>query len=326
MDELMLRQFSLLLQNAHRILVISHVRPDGDAVGSLVGLGLALEEAGKSVQMVLADGVPKVYRFLDGSEKVIKKPSGEFDFTCVVDTSDLPRSGGYFEGNEPPDVNIDHHITNNHFANINLIDTKAVSTTQVLAKLIPQLITPITQQVATALLMGLITDTLGLRTSNMTPEALIVAAELMDAGADLFDIYQRTLGTRSYKATRLWGSGLNRIDREGGIVWTTLTLEDRSSIGYPGFDDADLINVLSSVNDANVSVIFLEQPNDHVKVSWRANPGYDVSKIALSFGGGGHPTASGADITGTLDEVRKAVIQKTITYVSNNNKMEHTTN
>jgi phosphoesterase RecJ-like protein len=161
------------------------------------------------------------------------------------------------------------------------------------------------------LLTGLVTDTIGFRTENVTAPVLRLAADLMEAGADLAEIYRRSLVDRSFEAVRLWGAGLGRIERSGRLVWTSLTLDDRRLARYPGRDDADLINILSSIDGADIAIIFIEQPNGRVKVSWRAQPGYDVSKLALSLGGGGHAAASGVEIPGTLPEVSRAILDLT---------------
>jgi len=113
-----------------------------------------------------------------------------------------------------------------------------------------------------------------------------------------------------------WGRCLIKLQRENRITWGTLTLQDREASGYSGNDDADLINVLSAVDETDIAVIFVEQRENKVKVSWRAQPGLDVSKIALSFGGGGHPAASGAEISGTLPEVQARVLQATQTSLA----------
>ena len=133
----------------------------------------------------------------------------------------------------------------------------------------------------------------------------------MDLGADLAHIYREELVLKSYQAVRYWGAGLNRLEHKDGLVWTSLTLADREKIGYAGNDDADLVNVLSAVREAEIALIFIEQEHNQVKVSWRARPGLDVSGIAFSFGGGGHAAAAGADINGDLNEVMTRVIEKT---------------
>jgi phosphoesterase RecJ-like protein len=141
-----------------------------------------------------------------------------------------------------PDVNIDHHPTNTAFGRYNLVDDSAVATAEILGQYLPKYGYPITEEVADALLFGMITDTLGFRTNNMTPRAMRTTAALMDAGGDLPGLYQKGLLNRSYAAARFWGAGLSSLQREGKLIWATLSLHDRIAAGYPGRDDADLIN------------------------------------------------------------------------------------
>lgn len=311
MDRALLDQAKSQLQTAQRILVVSHIRPDGDAVGSLLGLGLSLQLAKKEVQMVLADGVPATFRHLPGSYQVLSKPDGIFDCIVALDSSDLDRLGGILNGLPLPDINIDHHPTNLFYAKINMVETEAVATAELLATYLPLWELPLDKEVATVLLTGIITDTLGFRTSNMTPRALRIAADLMEFGVDLSSLYHQTLLKRSFEAALYWGVGLSRLQREDRIVWTSLSLEDRKAVGYPGRDDADLINLLSTLNDVDIVILFVEQAGGKVKVSWRSQPDLDVSQIALKFGGGGHKTAAGAEVDGDLQEVVENVIRVT---------------
>lgn len=311
MNNALIEKIGQQFRTAQRILIVSHKRPDGDAIGSLLGLGLSLQAANKEVQMVLSDGVPTSFRHLAGSDQVRYRPEGEFDLVCVVDCSDLQRAGSALNGYSQPDLNIDHHVTNLKFARINLVDTKATATAEILSELIPVLGLPVPQAAASALVTGLITDTLGFRTSNMTSKALRLVANLMEQQINYPELYRRALVSRSFEAARFWGEGLTKLQRDGRLVWTTLTIQDRKAAGYPGRDDADLVNILSSIEDADVAVIFVEQPDENIKVSWRSQPGFDVSPIALSFGGGGHPSASGADIEGELEEVQSNVLRAT---------------
>jgi phosphoesterase RecJ-like protein len=306
---------------AQRVLLVTHIRPDGDAVGSLIGLGLALQQNGREVQMVIEDGVPSEYRMLEGSSQVLRKPEGQFDLVGLVDCSEVERAGNVLKDWPMPDINIDHHCTNMGFARVNLVDPQAVATAEIVADLIPALGMKITTPVAAALLTGLVTDTIGFRTSNVTPKALRLAAELMETGVDLSELYKRTLIDRSFEAVRLWGAGLTKVERTGRLVWTTLTKADREAVHYPGRDDADLINILAAVEDTDISVIFVEQPNGSVKVSWRAQPGFDVSKVALQFGGGGHAAASGAEIDGSLADVQTAVLEQTRPLLNGGNSV-----
>ena len=311
LDQELMRAIRRDLETRKRILLVSHIRPDGDAIGSLLGFGLALQAAGKQVDMAMADGVPANFRFLEGSDQVLTRPRGSYDWVCVLDSSDLERVGPALNGLGMPDLNVDHHPTNLNFARMNLVDIHAVATAEIIAGLLSELDLPLPLPVASALLTGLITDTIGFRTANMTPKALRLAAEMMEIGANLPDIYHQTLVGRSFEAIRFWGAGLSKVQRNGRMVWTSLSLADRAAAKYPGRDDADLVNVLSAVDGVDVALIFVEQPHGSVKVSWRSRPGFDVSQIAMRFGGGGHAAASGAELTGSLPEVQAKVLEAT---------------
>lgn len=312
MDDEIIGAIKSRLATAQDVLIASHVRPDGDAIGSLLGIGLALENAGKKVQMVLADGVSSSFRHLEGTEKIHSKVDGTFDTFITVDCADYKRTGKPFAALPQPDINIDHHITNERFAKLNLIEGQEVATSAILTNYLPLWGYEITKPIAAALLTGIVTDTLGFRTSNMTPEALRQAAALMETGVDMTDLYMRGLVRRSYAAARYWGAGLSNLERKDGMVWCTLTLADRKTAGYSGSDDADLINVISAVDGFKVGMIFVEQPKNRVKISWRAlEPGIDVSPIATHFGGGGHAAAAGADVEGSLEEVKESAIART---------------
>ena len=300
------------LLGAQNILLVSHIRPDGDAIGSLLAYGLALQEAGKKVQMVLADGVPSSFRHLPGSDQVRKSAQGSFDLTIVVDCADLKRVGKSLDGYGKPDLNIDHHITNERFGTLNLIEPDAVATSSILFRHLPEWGYTITQPVAANLVTGIVTDTLGFRTTNTTPEALRQVATLMELGVDMTNLYYRGLVRRTFPAARYWGAGLSSLQCADGIVWGTLTLADRKKSDYSGSDDADLINVISSIDDNEITLVFVEQTEGSVKISWRTqNPELDVSQIAVQFGGGGHPGAAGADVPGMLAEVQERVLAAT---------------
>ena len=297
---------------ADNILLASHIRPDGDAIGSLLALGLALRNAGKDVQMVLPDGLPAAFSHLEGIELIQKEVEGDIDTFIVLDCGDFNRVHENLRSFGTPAINIDHHITNDNFAEINLVETDSVATASILADHFDQWGLEISKPVAAALMTGLITDTLGFRTTNMNPKAFQQAAILMENGIDLPDLYYQAMVSRSYKAIRYWGAGLANIERDGEMVWATLSLEDRKAVGYFGNDDADLINILSSVEKSPLAIIFVEQPEGKVKISWRVRgEAWDVAKIAADFGGGGHRAAAGATTNGSLDEVKQKVLRAT---------------
>ncbi len=299
-------------QASQRILITSHIRPDGDAIGSTLALGLALENAGRQVQMVLSDGVPPGFKHLPGSEKILRKASGQFDLVVTVDCSDLHRVGDALQGYGPPHIVIDHHLTTDGFGTLNLVEPDAVATASILTRCLPLWGLTITAPIAANLITGLVTDTLGFRTANTTPEALRQAADLLELGVDMSSLYFRSLVRRTFAGAKYWGTGLTNLQRSDGIVWTALSLAERDLAGYPANDDADLINVVSSIDEAEIAIIFVEQDPQRTKVSWRGlKPHLDVSHIARQFGGGGHKSASGAEVGGSLSEVQLKVLKAT---------------
>ena len=307
-----------LLTRSDTPLILSHIRPDGDAIGSIIGLSLALQKAGKKPQMVLTDGLPRKFRFLNGAERISRRIKGNYDLVVTLDCADKKRIGS---PTELPDIhiNIDHHITNELYAETNLVIPEQPATTAILAEYLPLWGFTIDKDVANALLMGMITDSIGFSTSNVTPRFLHLAADLMEKGADLPSLYHQALTAQSLPASKIWGNALSRIKSEGNLAWTTITLKDRTNAAYQGRDDADLTNHLSLLEKIDIAVLFNEQKDGKVKVSWRSNAKFDVSKIAMQFDGGGHPPAAGAEITGGLETVMELVLGKTKEFMQGKN-------
>jgi bifunctional oligoribonuclease and PAP phosphatase NrnA len=311
MDSALIKQAREKISAVERVVVITHIRPDGDAVGSLLGIGLALEKLGKDVQLVISDRIPNGLKFLRGSKKIQSRMIAPIDLVIVVDCSELSRVGDALHGEFVPDINIDHHITNTLFAKINLVDPDAAATTEIISKYLNALGMEFDRDVVNALMAGILSDTIGFRTTSVRPETLRQAANLMERGADISDLYKKALSQQDLNALRYWGAGLSSMQCEDRMVWTELSLEERKQAGYPGKDDADLINILSAVKDIDIAVIFVEQTGGSVKISWRAQNGYDVSKVAVHFGGGGHRAASGAEVKGPLNDVKSLVLEET---------------
>ncbi len=311
-----------LIEGATRIAIVAHMRPDGDAIGSLIALALSLQNGGKQVSSILADGVPKRFRFLPGSNAVQRKFPTDCNLLIALDCSDIERTG--FEREDLPrrvDINVDHHPSNTHFGVVNIVDPHAAATAEILFDLAEPLGLEIDSNIATNLLTGLVTDTIGFRTTNVTPKVLHVVSRLIELGAPLAEIYECALNRRSVISARYWGRGLSRLQQEDGLVWTSLTLEDQQSVGYSGKDDADLINLLSTIDGAEVAVIFVEQPEGAIKVSWRSKAGLNITPLAEAFGGGGHHQAAGAMIVGDLEEVTETVISATRGILESDSEM-----
>ena len=304
-------------QAASRVLITSHLRPDGDAVGSSLALALALLDLGKDVQVVLSDGLPLTFSNLPGADLVRTAAEGDFDLVVCLDCSDRKRIASDLAKRYPPDILIDHHLTADPFGDLNLLEPQAAATASILTRCMPVWGLKITPPVAANLLTGLITDTLGFRTSSTSPETLRQAADLLELGVDMPELYNRSLVRRTFDEAKYWAYGLTSLSRSDGIIWATLTLADRILSGYTGNDDADLINILSAIEDAQVAIMFVEQDVLRTKVSWRAlTPDIDVSRIARHFHGGGHKAAAGAEVTGTLAEVQQTVLATSLEIIA----------
>ena len=301
-----------LLLASSRPFLVTHIAPDGDALGSLLGLGWALRKLGKEPAVVCQGPLPSRFDFLPGFGEVTSRPRGRFDLLVSLDCSDPGRMGevGTYPGvSGVPVLNVDHHLTNLEYGTVNLVDVDAVSTTEVLYRLLRFMEVELDERIATCLLTGLVTDTRGFRTSNVTPEVLRVAMDLMEAGAPLPMIARNGLDRRPLEVLRLWGAAFSRIRVEDGVIWTSLPLSAQKAIGYNGYGDAGLANMLVSVEGAQAAVVFTEREDGQVEVGFRAIPGFDVAEVALSFGGGGHALASGCLLPGPLEEVQRRVLK-----------------
>ena len=302
-----------LISNREHFVIASHVRPDGDAVGSLLALARSLRLQGKQTIPVLAEGIPPEFDFLPDVGEVRTKPPHKFEALIAVDVTDIERLGEYFvELNRQPELNIDHHPTNAHFADVNIVDPTAAATAEILFDFMRALDLPMDVSVATQLMLGLVTDTIGFRTPNVTAKTFTVAAKLIELGAPLAELYERALNRRSFIAARYWGHGLSQLEQHDGVVLATLTLEDRRAAGYPGKDDSNLINLVSTIEEARIAILLVEQEGGKVKISWRSRGEANVADIATSFGGGGHFQAAGAIILGDVESVKMKVLSASL--------------
>lgn len=312
-----------MLKDASSILIAAHIRPDGDAIGSMVGMGLALQAGGKHIQLMLEDPIPSRYHFLKGSELIHPTVSEPFDLSIALDCGDLARLGKFFQ-DKKPDINIDHHVTNENFGKVNLVIPQEVATCAILAKFLPEWDFPLDADSAGALCMGLLTDSNGFQIPSVTPETLELAAILMRAGAAFSEIYQRALVSQSLQASKLWGLALAKLQMKDGLLWTSITLQDRELAGYHGKDDAEIANFLSSVEGSRVALLFNEQSADKVKVSWRTRNHMDVAKLAQYYNGGGHPNAAGAEVAQPLLTAESEIIKKTLQYMTGDSLFSRT--
>ncbi len=307
-----LSEIAEILAASQRILVLTHIAPDGDAIGSLLGLGWLLREQGKQVALVDADPVPPELRYLPGVEAIgSMPPPWSWDAVVALDASDTPRLGPAYQPQTfdgAPVIAIDHHVTNLYFARYNWVDPSAAATAQIIVHLADAWGVPISTPAAVCLLTGLVTDTRGFRTSNVTVDVMATAMRLMESGANLADISERTLNYKPFASIRLWGPALDQVQLRGQVIWTRVTHGMRARVGAPDGSDSGLVSFLLSAPEAHIAAVFTEKPDGRIEVSLRAKPGYKVSDVALKLGGGGHPLAAGCTVDGPLAAAEERVL------------------
>jgi phosphoesterase RecJ-like protein len=300
------------IERCRRVLLFAHVYPDGDVLGSQLGLGLALRGAGRAVTFACAHPVPDPFHFLPGAADVQQWKAGrsEFDLVVALDCPDPARLGGLLEGARGPGaqiLNIDHHGDNRRYGDVNWVDTRAAATGELVYDLVEAAGLPLTPDVAVNLYTAIVTDTGSFRYSNTTPKTLRVAARLVEVGVDPAHVATTVYETRQLAGLRLLGQILQGIetDGDGQIAWLVI---DRTLAGSPDLSEAEeFVNYPRSVRTAKVAVLFRELP-DAVKVSLRAKGEVDVARIAARLGGGGHPNAAGLIRPGSLADAKVVVL------------------
>ncbi|MBN2391326.1 MAG: DHH family phosphoesterase [Anaerolineae bacterium] len=306
-----LHHAAALLKQRRRPLLISHPRPDGDTIGSALALRLALLQIGLSPVLACVHPVPANIAYLPGAKTYVSDVTEDIDLVIAVDMSDLNRTGGIYKDDwhgKLPLLVIDHHATNEAFGDVNLVDPNAAATALPLAALIDALDIPLTAEMATCLLVAILTDTRGLRTSNTTPKVLRFVGQLIEAGGDYLGVMQKTLDSVPYQQMRGWAVALERLQLDGEMAWATFPLAEKIALGIEDHDDLDLGNLLSRVAEARIMATFLEMRDGTVKVSLRSRPGYNVAWIAKTLEGGGHRQAAGCSVAGDLDAAQARVL------------------
>ena len=302
------------INEAQTIFVLTHVDPDGDAIGSLTAVGNALARKGKQVTMACDDNVPGRFRFLPLTDKVQKgtSPEAVFDLAIALDCGDESRMGRTFADlkQKPFLINVDHHVTNTNFGQINLVDGEATSTAEMLYELLVAIDVDITADIALSLLTGVVTDTLGFRIVGVTPRTMEITSALMAAGADLSLVTMLSLNLKPLSTIRLWQIGLNqmKLDNDTGLAWTSLTYRAQQEVNFNSPSSAGLVNILANIEEAVMSAVLLEQRDGSVRVGFRCRPPYSVSEVALNLGGGGHPLAAGCTLDGPLAKAESLVV------------------
>ena len=303
-------------ERAETMALACHVNPDGDALGSLLALGIALKTKypGKSVSLLSHDGVPEIYEFLPHSGLILcDSPVLAYDLAIALDSGDPVRTGErifpiFAASGERMDI--DHHIGEGEFGDVRLLDTRAAATAEIIYDLINYLDTPVTEDIATCLLTGVITDTGSFRFMNVTPRTLRTAASLIESGASPSLIAERVFDNRTYAGTKLLGRALSslEIDGSGRITYASVKYSDFIETASSDQETEGFINFVRSIRGSEVALLFRESEEGHVRISLRSCENVNVSEIAQQFGGGGHRMASGCTFHGTLADAKSALL------------------
>lgn len=301
------------IKKADKVIVISHQNPDGDALGSLLGMRHYLKHQNIKHNLFCISPVPEYLKFLPDIDSITNDEKilidGQHDLVIILDSGDLQYAGvdHHFRKLKglPIVINIDHHPTNQHYGHINLVHPKASSTSEIIYHFIDYLRLPFNKEVATQLLTGILTDTGSFSNLSTTPSSMEVSSRLMAHGARVKEITQNAFQNKSLAQLQLWGRALSRLkeDKKTGIISTVLTQKDFDELNMNDESSEGIANFLNSVEKARAILVLREKSDGTIKGSLRTTmPNVDVSKIAKFFGGGGHKKAAGFTVKGKLEE------------------------
>jgi phosphoesterase RecJ-like protein len=310
------------IKNSSHLLIASHAQPDGDAVGSLIALGLAIGRLNIKSTLYNESPIPAVYRFLPSVERIVRhiKKANTYDTAIILDCGDLSRIGEVSStvSQIPFIINIDHHISNTRFGHRQLLDTSACSTAEVVYRLIKALSVSIDKTIATCLYTGILTDTGSFRFSNTNQAAFAISEEMAQLGVEPFDVAQHVFGTYSLGRIKLLNLALDSIEisDNGKLSMMTITKSMLAETDTQPEDVDGMINYARRIKNVKVAALIQEIQNgtqesgyiNRYHVSLRSDGTVDVATIASSFGGGGHVNAAGFQIESSLLNLKTEMI------------------
>ena len=311
------------LRTAQRIVVASHVNPDGDTLGCVLALTHALRALGKEVLPLSADGVPDILAWLPGAEWVeTGTERRDFDLAVVCDAGALERVGKHVRPvieAAPQVIDIDHHVADGPFGDIRVLDSRAAATAELVWEVIKALSKAVgrdlaTREVAECLLTGIVTDTGSFRFLNVTPRTFRLAAQLQELGVSPAPIAERVFENRSLASQKLLGRALDslQVSPDGRVAWAHVTAQDFQDLEATDTETEGIVNHVRAVTGVQVGILFREIPGQKVRLSLRARDGADVNKIANVFGGGGHKLAAGCSLAPPLATAEQTVVAETL--------------
>ena len=306
------------MSESQALFLATHVNPDGDAIGSLISLGLGLQQQGKQVYMYNASPIPAVYRFLPGVQGVRQTlpSSSGWDAAVILDCGDIERVGEAVEfvRGLPMIINIDHHVTNSAFGQHHIIDTAACSSAEIVYRLLKRMAVKIDPAIASSIYTGILTDTGSFRFANTNSAAYAISAEMVQCGVDPYTVAQHVYGTYSLGRIKLLNMALDSIEisANGKLSLMTLTKDMFAETDTNPEDVDGMINYAKRIEDVKVAALIMENTNgmSHKRfhVSLRSDGSVDVAEIAASFGGGGHFNAAGFGVETSLKDLRETII------------------
>jgi phosphoesterase RecJ-like protein len=310
------------IKKSQHLLLASHCDPDGDAISSLLAMGLALDKLDKKVTLYNASPIPAVYRFLPAVQRIVRQTekAATYDAALILDCGNLSRVGEVSTkvNQIPVVINIDHHVTNTGFGNIQLIDPAACSTAEIVYRLIKALNAPINKAIATSIYTGILTDTGSFRFSNTNQAAFAISQEMVQYGVKPYNVAQHVFGTYSLGRIKLLNLALDSIEisDNGKLSVMTLTNAMFEETGTQAEDVDGIINYARRIEDVKVAALIQEQKNGgtnsdklrNFHVSLRSDGTVDVAAIAGAFGGGGHSNAAGFQVEMSMAKLKSEII------------------
>lgn len=306
-------EIAAALRKRDNILLVNHVGPDGDTLGSTLALGLALEAMGKRVTVASADGVPRAFAFLPGADRIVSDlpPDSAFDVAVTMECSTLDRCGRFAAAvlRTPLVITIDHHESHTPYGHLDDWDPAAAAVGEMTTDLIREMGVPLTPPIATALLTAVTTDTGVFRFPSVRSRTLRLAADLMEAGARLSDIVTRVYDQKTPAANRLLGYALLRmmVTMDGTVAYSVLSEAVRQAAGALPEDATGIVGTLRAMQGIRVAILFAETPAG-IEISLRTRDGVRANVIAEAFGGGGHGAAAGCTVSGPMQEAINRIL------------------
>lgn len=307
-----------ILLRYHRLLIVTHVMPDGDAIGSMLGLGLGLQRKGRQVTMTCPGGIPENLQFMPGSDQIVPVDeirSHEYDIVVALDSSDPGRIEGVYEQIPPgvPIVNIDHHATNKGYGTYNYIDSASAATGEQVYRVLIAMNVRVDPNIAVCLFTAIATDTGFFRFSNTTPTTLRIAARLVERGADPSGISEQVYEARSLESLKMLGRVLDtlQVDKSGKIAWMEVYRDWLSEFSLDEGQTEGFVNYARMVKGVEVALIFRESADGKIRIGMRSKGDFDVGAFAETLGGGGHARAAGCSLDGqSISEAKELVFGK----------------